>query len=79
MNRDFRTIKVFSHPSEVPVVQSFMEMRRIEYYMKNYIFNSLAYNLGDIEMQVKTEDYDMAVQALIEGGFLNQNDIKTNK
>lgn len=78
MKRDFRTVKVFSHPSEVPVVQSFMEMRGIECYMKNYIFNSLAYNLGDIEMQVKTEDYDMAVEALIEGGFLNNNDISLN-
>lgn len=78
MHQDFKTVKRFSYPSEVPVVQSYMDMHGIEYYMKNYVFNSIGYVLGDIEMQVKTEDYDKAVAALMEGGFLKADELDDN-
>ena len=74
MDRDFITVKTFSFPGDVPVVQSFMEMKGIEIYMKNLTSNRLAYTLGDIEMQVKTSDYDRAKAALIEGGFATPED-----
>lgn len=78
MSTDFKTVKRFSYPTEVPIVQSYMEMRGIEYYMKNYVFNTIGYVLGDIEMQVKTEDYDKAVEALMDGGFLKADEIDDN-
>lgn len=71
---DFITVKTFSYPAEVPIVQSFMEMKGIEVYMKNYIANRMAYTLGDIEMQVKVSDFNRAKAALIEGGFAESND-----
>jgi hypothetical protein len=51
-----------------------MEMRGIEVYMKNLTSNRLAYTLGDIEMQVKTSDFEKAKAALIEGGFSRPED-----
>jgi hypothetical protein len=54
-----------------------MEMRGIEVYMKNLTSNRLAYTLGDIEMQVKTSDYEKAKAALIDGGFSHPEDFPT--
>lgn len=69
MDEKFITIKTFAFPADVTMVQSFMEMKGIEVYMKNLVSNRLSYPLGDIEMQVKTSDYQLAKEALIEGGF----------
>lgn len=69
MDKDFITVKTFAFPADVTIVQSFMEMRGIDVYMKNLTSNRLAYTLGDIEMQVKTSDFEIAKAALIEGGF----------
>ncbi|MDR0422317.1 MAG: hypothetical protein LBH72_04815 [Proteiniphilum sp.] len=69
MEEYFVTIKTFGLPADVPVVQSFMEMRGIDVYMKNLTLHCMAYPLGDIEMQVKSSDCERAREALIEGGF----------
>jgi hypothetical protein len=45
--------------------------------MKNLVSNRLAYTLGDIEMQVKTSDYEVAKEALIEGGFAKPEDFES--
>jgi hypothetical protein len=74
MEKDFITVKTFAFPADVTIVQTFMEMRGIETYMKNLVSNRLAYTLGDIEMQVKTPDYERAKAALIEGGFSKPED-----
>ena len=74
MEEHFITVKTFDFPADVPIVQSFMEMRGIETYMKNLTSNRLAYSLGEIEMQVKSSDYDSAREALIEGGFAKPED-----
>lgn len=74
MEENFITIKTFTFPSEVPIVQSYMEMRGIEVYMKNLTSSRLAYSIGNIEMQVKSSDYDIAKKALIEGGFSKPED-----
>lgn len=66
---DLVTIKTFNFPSEVAVVQSFLEMEGITVYMKNYTASQLSYSIGDIDMQVAEEDYEKAKVALIEGGF----------
>ena len=58
MKQDFITVKTFMFPADVTIVQTYMEMRGIEVYMKNLTSNRLAYTLGDIEMQVKTSDYE---------------------
>jgi hypothetical protein len=76
MKPDFVTVKTFNFPSEVAVVQSYMDMRGIETYLKNMTSNRLAYTLGDIEMQVKSEDAEIAKQALIEGGFSKPEDFE---
>ncbi len=76
MEKDFITIKTFSFPADVAMVQSYMDMMGIETYMKNLISNRLAYTLGDIEMQVKVSDYEAAKEALIEGGFAKPEDFK---
>lgn len=76
MKRDFVTVKTFAYPGEVPVVQSYMEMCGIETYMKNLTANRLAYTIGGIEMQVKTEDFERAKQALIDGGFAKPEDFE---
>lgn len=76
MEEDLITVKTFAYPSDVPIVQSFMEMRGIEVYMKNLTLNRLAYPIGDIEMQVKASDVDRAKKALIEGGFSQPEDFK---
>ena len=72
----FVTVKRFNFPADATIVQTFMEMRGIEIYMKNMISNRLAYTLGDIEMQVKQSDYDRAKEALIEGGFAKPEDFQ---
>lgn len=76
MDEDFVTVKTFSFPGDVPVIQSYMEMKGIEIYMKNLVSNRLAYTIGDIEMQVKASDYETAKAALIEGGFSTAEDFE---
>lgn len=74
---DLVTVKTFNFPSEVAVVQSFLEMEGITVYLKNYVASQLAYSLGDIDMQVSQEDYEKAKAALIEGGFSKPEDFET--
>ena len=71
---DLITIKTFNFPSEVSVVQSFLEMEGITVYLKNLVASQLAYSLGDIDMQVSEEEYERAKTALIEGGFSKPED-----
>lgn len=66
---DLITVKTFNFPSEVAVVQSFLEMEGITVYLKNYTASQLSYSIGDIDMQVAEKDYERAKEALIEGGF----------
>lgn len=77
MGKDFVTIKTFTFPGDVPIVQSYLEMMGIETYMKNLTSSRLAYTLGEIEMQVKTSDYEAAKKALIEGGFAKPEDFES--
>ena len=63
------TVKTFNFPSEVTVVQSFLEMEGITVYLKNLVASQLAYSIGDIEMQVSDVDFEKTKSALIEGGF----------
>lgn len=74
MEKDFITVKTFNFPGDVPIVQSFLEMRGIEVFMKNLTSSQLAYSIGDIDMQVRASDYEMAKNALIEGGFSKPED-----
>jgi hypothetical protein len=74
MEESFVTVKTFNFPADATIAQTFMEMKGIEIYMKNLVSNRLAYTLGDIEMQVKTADYERAKDALIEGGFSKAED-----
>jgi hypothetical protein len=76
MEEKIITIKTFAFPADVTMVQSFMEMRGIETYMKNLVSNRLSYPFGNIEMQVKTSDYEIAKEALIEGGFALPEDFE---
>lgn len=76
MKKDFVTIKTFTFPGDVPVVQSYLEMMGIETFMKNLTTSRLAYTLGDIDMQVRASDYEAAKKALIEGGFSKPEDFK---
>ncbi len=68
------TIKTFNFPSEVSVVQSFLEMEGITVYLKNLVASRLAYSIGGIEMQVTDVDFEKAKNALIEGGFSKPED-----
>ncbi|MBF6598859.1 MAG: hypothetical protein ITF98_11640 [Fermentimonas sp.] len=77
MDEKFVTIKTFAFPADVTMVQSFMEMRGIETYMKNLVSNRLSYPIGDIEMQVKTSEFEIAKEALIEGGFALPEDFES--
>ncbi len=79
MEEKFITIKTFAFPADVTMVQSFMEMKGIEIYMKNLVSNRLSYPFGDIEMQVKSTDYEIAKEALIEGGFAKPEDFIESK
>ena len=74
MKKDFITVKTFAFPADVTIVQTYMEMRGIDIYMKNLVSNRLAYTLGDIEMQVKASDFEKAKGALIDGGFSKPED-----
>ena len=74
MEEEFITVKTFAFPADVSIVQTFMEMKGIEVFMKNLTASRLAYSFGDIEMQVKASDYDAAKNALIEGGFAEPED-----
>ncbi len=74
MKEEFKTVKIFALPSDVPIVQTYMEMKGIEVFMKNLTLNQAVFPIGDIEMQVKSSDYQMAKDALIEGGFSNPED-----
>ena len=73
---DLITIKTFNFPSEVDIVQSFLEMEGITVYLKNYTASQLSYSIGDIDMQVAEEDYEKAKDALIEGGFAVPEDFE---
>ncbi len=74
MKKEFITVKTFGFSQDVAIVQTYMEMRGIEVYMKNYTLNRLTYPIFDIEMQVKASDYEDAKNALIEGGFAKAED-----
>lgn len=74
MEEEFITVKTFAFPADVSIVQTFIEMKGIEVFMKNLTASRLAYSIGDIEMQVKASDYDAAKNALIEGGFAEPED-----
>ena len=74
MEEEFITVKTFAFPADVSIVQTFMEMKGIEVFMKNLTASRLAYSIGDIEMQVEASDYDAAKNALIEGGFAEPED-----
>ena len=74
MEKEFITVKTFTFPADVSIVQTFMEMRGIEVFMKNLTASRLAYSIGDIEMQVKASDYEIAKNALIEGGYAEPED-----
>lgn len=76
MEEKFITVKMFSFPADVAIVQSYMEMEGIDIYMKNLVSNRLSYTIGDIEMQVKSSDYERAKAALIEGGFAKPEDFE---
>jgi len=76
MEERFVTVKTFTFPADVTIVQTFMEMRGIETYMKNLTANRLSYALGEIEMQVKASDFEQAKEALIEGGFAQPEDFQ---
>ena len=68
----FITVKIFTFPADA----TFMEMRGIEIFMKNLTSNRLAYSFGDIEMQVRSADYEKAKEALIAGGFAKPEDFQ---
>ena len=74
MEEEFITVKTFTFPADVSIVQTFMEMRGIEVFMKNLTASRLAYSIGDIEMQVRASDYEIACDALIEGGYAEPED-----
>lgn len=74
MEEKFITVKTFTFPADVPIIQSFMEMKGIQTFMKNLTSNRMAYSFGDIEMQVRSSDYELAKEALIEGGFAKPED-----
>lgn len=74
MEEEFITVKTFTFPADVSIVQTFMEMRGIEVFMKNLTASRLAYSIGDIEMQVRASDYEIARDALIEGGYTEPED-----
>ncbi len=74
MEEKFITVKTFNFPADLAIVQSYMEMKGIDIYMKNLVSNRLSYTIGDIEMQVKSSDYEKAKDALIEGGFAKPED-----
>ncbi len=74
MEENFITVKTFGFSQDVAIVQTYMEMRGIEVYMKNFTLNRLTYPIFDIEMQVKESDYEIAKNALIEGGFAEPED-----
>ncbi|HHT30058.1 MULTISPECIES: DUF2007 domain-containing protein [Petrimonas] len=74
MEEEFITVKTFTFPADVSIVQTFMEMRGIEVFMKNLTASRLAYSIGDIEMQVRASDYEIARDALIEGGYAEPED-----
>lgn len=78
MEEKLITIKTFAFPGDVTMVQTFMEMRGIEIFMKNLTSSRLGYSLGDIDMQVKSSDYERAKEALIEGGFSKPEDFEPN-
>ena len=77
MDEKFITVKTFAFPTDVTMVQSFMEMKGIETYMKNLVSNRLAYSFGEIEMKVKSSDFEIAKEALIEGGFALPEDFES--
>ena len=74
MEEEFITVKTFTFPADVSIVQTFMEMRGIEVFMKNLTASRLAYSIGDIEMQVRASDYEIARDALIDGGYAEPED-----
>ena len=77
MEEKFVTVKTFAFPSEVTIVETYMEMKGIETFMKNLVSNRLAYTLGDIEKKKKTSDLELAKRALIEGGFSKPEDFES--
>ena len=74
MEEEFITVKTFGFSQDVAIVQTYMEMRGIDVFMKNSTLNRLTYPIFDIEMQVKESDYETAKNALIEGGFAQPED-----
>lgn len=74
MEEQLITVKRCTYPWKLSVLQSFMDMKGGEYFIKNLTLNQLSFPLGEIEMQVRSSDYVRAKEALIEGGFSKPED-----
>lgn len=77
MDKELVTVKTFSFPADIAVVQSFLEMEGIEVFVKNMTTHRLVGPICDIEMQVRPEDCEKAKKALIEGGFSTPEDFES--
>jgi len=71
------TIKIFSYQSELHLVKSFLESEGIECFTENEFINQI-YPVGTeafgCKLQVAEQDFEKAIQLLIEGGFAKEDD-----
>jgi len=71
------TIKIFSYQSELYLVKSFLESEGVECFTENEFINQI-YPVGTdalgCKLQVAEQDFEKAIQLLIEGGFAKKDD-----
>ena len=73
------TVKVFYEPTEVLVPRSLLESEGIECFAKDELVAQV-YNVasivGGVKLQVRESDVERAVQILMEGGFLTEDELE---
>ena len=73
------TVQVFYEPTNVLIPRSLLESEGIECFVKDELVAQV-YNVasivGGVKLQVKESDVERAIQILMDGGFLTEEELK---
>ena len=82
---NYRIIATFTYPSDITIAKSTLKANEIDCYVRDeltiQVHNFLSNAIGGIRLEVPEEQYDNAIQILIESGFQNfivENNLSDN-
>jgi len=75
---NFVTIRTFENSADLDIVKSYLESFGIQCFIKDEFANRtyIPSAVGGIKLQVQQSDLEKAVEHLLDGGFLTQEDLE---